>query len=163
MLISDFLPNRIIVPAISLILVIFQPSAHAASRSSVGVSSRSISISQDLVKAVEIAEDNARPRSTKYCWRYVKRALVQAQAVDSYPKGVSAKYAGRVLTEDYGFTKLKDIKTPHDAPVGAILVYGGKGHGHVEFRTEDGFVSDFKTSRPSRRPLIGVYVKVETT
>jgi hypothetical protein len=45
------------------------------------------------------------------------------------------------------------------APLGSVIVYGGKGAGHVEFRTKTGFVSDFSTPRPSKRPLIGVYVK----
>jgi hypothetical protein len=45
------------------------------------------------------------------------------------------------------------------APVGSVLVYGGRGAGHVEFRTKQGFVSDFSTPNPSKRPLIGVYVK----
>lgn len=118
----------------------------------------SVEVSPDLVEATQIAKANARSRSTKRCWRYVKRALVAANAVDSYPDGISAKNAGRELTEHHGFTKL-DISNPADAPVGAILVYGGKGNGHVEFRTEDGYVSDFKATRPSPRPLTGVYVK----
>ena len=44
-------------------------------------------------------------------------------------------------------------------PVGSVLVYGGRGAGHVEIRTDDGFVSDFKSNKPSKRPLIGVYIK----
>lgn len=119
---------------------------------------RSVEVSPDLVEATQIATANARSRSTKRCWRYVKRALVAANAVDSYPDGTSAKNAGRELTEHHGFTKL-DISNPEDAPVGAILVYGGKGYGHVEFRTKNGYVSDFKATRPSPRPLTGVYVK----
>jgi hypothetical protein len=119
---------------------------------------KSVEVCPDLVEATQIAEANARSRSTKLCWRYVKRALVAANVVDSYPDGISAKHAGRELTQHHGFTKL-NISNPKDAPVGAILVYGGKGYGHVEFRTEDGYVSDFKTSSPSRRPLTGVYVK----
>jgi len=39
-------------------------------------------------------------------------------------------------------------------------VYGArKAAGHVEIRTVDGFVSDFKSSVPSPRPLVGVYTK----
>jgi len=40
-----------------------------------------------------------------------------------------------------------------------VLVYGGPGAGHVEFRTEQGFVSDFLSLHPSTRPLIGIYIK----
>ena len=43
--------------------------------------------------------------------------------------------------------------------IAAVLVYGGNGAGHVELRTQQGFVSDFVSPIPSRRPLIGVYVK----
>ncbi|WP_193212842.1 hypothetical protein [Luteolibacter marinus] len=118
-------------------------------------------ISPGLVKAARIAESNARSRPTHYCWRYVKRALLAAKVVDSYPDGVSAKYAGSVLTRDFGFVKLDEVKKPEDAPVGAVLVYGGAGHGHIEFRTEKGYVSDFKTANHSKRPLTGVYVKLE--
>ena len=45
------------------------------------------------------------------------------------------------------------------APVGAVLVYGGKGAGHVEIRNKNGFASDFRTPTPSKRKLIGVYAK----
>ena len=31
--------------------------------------------------------------------------------------------------------------------------------GHVEIRTNNGFVSDFRLETPSRRPLLGVFVK----
>ena len=31
--------------------------------------------------------------------------------------------------------------------------------GHVEIRTKNGFVSDFRSKTPSKRPLIGVYAK----
>ncbi|GAA5484505.1 hypothetical protein [Haloferula sargassicola] len=116
-------------------------------------------ISPQLLEAVRVAKHNAEPHATRYCWRYVKRALLAADAVDSYPDGVSAKYAGAVLVNDFGFILLDDITDPEEAPVGSVLVYGGAGHGHIEIRTEDGYVSDFKTPNHSKRPLIGVYVK----
>ena len=47
-----------------------------------------------------------------------------------------------------------------EAPVGAVLVYGAKrAAGHVEIRTQDGFVSDFRSKTPSRRPLLGIFAK----
>jgi hypothetical protein len=71
-----------------------------------------------------------------------------------------AKQAGRELVNNYGFTKLA-VSDPYAAPVGAVLVYGaGHAAGHVEIRTLDGFVSDFRSKTPSRRPLIGVFAKV---
>jgi hypothetical protein len=39
-----------------------------------------------------------------------------------------------------------------------VLVYGAsQAAGHVEIRTQNGFVSDFVSKTPSRRPLIGVF------
>jgi len=61
--------------------------------------------------------------------------------------------------QKYGFYKLDNISDPFDAPLNSILVYGGGGAGHVEFRTADGFVSDFINPRPAHRPLLGVYVR----
>jgi hypothetical protein len=111
-----------------------------------------------MLRAAEIAAQRARGKSVSRCWRYVKSALLEAKVVDSYPGTAYAKQAGDELSQAYGFKKLP-IASPFKAPVGAILVYGGKGPGHVEIRTRNGFVSDFKSDTPSPRPLIGVYVK----
>jgi hypothetical protein len=111
-----------------------------------------------MLNAARIAADRARAHSTSSCWRYVKQALLAAKTIDSYPKTAYAKQAGAELTESYGFKKLR-VKNPYDAPLGAVIVYGGRGAGHVEIRTPTGFVSDFQSLRPSRRPVIGVYVK----
>ena len=158
MLTPALLPCRFLATILALALSQADALPQRAPGHFLNRSIKSVDVSSDLVEATQIAEANARSRPTQHCWRYVKRALVAANAVDSYPEGISAKLAGRELTEHYGFTKL-DISNPEDAPVGAILVYGGEGYGHVEFRTEDGYVSDFKASRPSPRPLTGVYVK----
>ena len=115
-----------------------------------------------LSRAATIAEERARAHSHLRCWRYVKEALLASGAVDSYPKTSLARQAGVELVERYGFTKLP-VRDPYQAPVGAVLVYGsGRGAGHVEIRTSRGFVSDFRASEPSRRPLIGVYAKVDS-
>lgn len=111
-----------------------------------------------LAQAATIAQDRASARSKSRCWRYVKQALLAAGVVSSYPKTALAKQAGEELTRNYGFKKLP-IRDPYAAPVGAVLVYTAKGPGHVEIRTKNGFVSDFRTPVPSRRKLIGVYAK----
>ena len=108
--------------------------------------------------AIRIAEKSARSRSIKRCWRYVKRALQLANVIDCYPQTRLAKQAAVELPERYGFQQIP-VKDPFDAPVGSVLVYGGSGAGHVEIRTEKGFVSDFSSREPSPRPLIGVFVK----
>jgi hypothetical protein len=111
-----------------------------------------------MVRAAEIASARARAHSTSWCWRYVKDALLAAKMVDTRPTSGYAKQAAAELTANYGFRRIKETD-PYKAPVGSVLVYGGRGAGHVEFRTARGFVSDFVSLKPSPRPLIGIYVK----
>jgi hypothetical protein len=111
-----------------------------------------------MIAAAEIAAERAHRHSTDRCWHSVKNALVDAQVVPTRPTTEYAKEAGMELEEKYGFTKIW-VTSPFAAPVGAVLVYGGRGAGHVEIRTATGFVSDFISATPSPRPLIGVYVK----
>jgi hypothetical protein len=118
-----------------------------------------IPVSPALTRAATIAQERAHARSKSKCWRYVKQALLAAGAVDSYPKTALAKQAAAELVNNYGFQKLP-ITDPYAAPVGSVLVYTAKGApGHVELRTATGFVSDFKTDKPSKRKLIGVFAK----
>ena len=111
-----------------------------------------------MLRAAEIASARAYGHSHGSCWRYVKNALLDAGVVDSRPKTGYAKEAASELTDDFGFRRIP-CSDPLKAPVGSVLVYGGGGAGHVELRTRTGFVSDFTTPNPSKRPLIGVYVK----
>lgn len=113
-----------------------------------------------MIRAAQIAQQRARGRSISRCWRYVKQALLAAGAVDSYPKTVYAKQAAVELPKSYGFKKLRTMD-PAKAPVGAVLVYGGRDAGHVEIKTATGYVSDFRSERPytHKRPLIGIFVK----
>jgi len=123
-----------------------------------GPKSSNIRYDQRMVKASQIAAQRARTHSTSRCWRAVKNALVDAHVVSSRPTTQYAKQAGDELLGKYGFKKTT-IKDPFAAPIGSILVYGGRGAGHVEFRTATGFVSDFTSPTPSSRPLLGVYIK----
>jgi hypothetical protein len=112
-----------------------------------------------LARAATIAQERANAHSRSLCWRYVKEALLASGAVTSYPKSACAKEAGQELVQSYGFKKLS-VRDPFKAPVGSVLVYGAnKAAGHVEIRTQDGFVSDFRSKTPSPRPLLGVYAK----
>lgn len=114
-----------------------------------------------LTRAATIAEERANAHSRSRCWRYVKQALVASGAVSSYPKTALARQAGDELVNHYGFTRLP-VRDPYQAPIGSVLVYGsGRAAGHVEIRTARGFVSDFRASTPSHRPLIGVYAKLD--
>src|SRR5499427_8784708 len=116
-------------------------------------------IDPKLRRAATIAEERARAHSLSKCWHFVKEALFAAGVVKSRPQTTLAKQAGQELVKNYGFKKLP-VSNPYEAPVGSVLVYDAKrAAGHVEIRTEDGFVSDFRSKTPSRRPLIGVFAK----
>ena len=123
-----------------------------------GPRSGHIRYDQRMIAAAEIAEARAHAHSTERCWHSVKNALVDAQVIPTRPTTEYAKEAGDELQQKYGFTKFW-VNNPFDAPIGAVLVYGGRGAGHVEIRTATGFASDFLSATPSTRPLLGVYVK----
>jgi hypothetical protein len=116
-------------------------------------------VNPQLVRAATIADERAHAHSKSRCWHYVKEALVASGVIDGRPKTALAKQAGDELVRDYGFKKLP-IRDPFAAPLGSVLVYSARGAaGHVEIRTKNGFVSDFRSTTPSKRPLIGVFAK----
>jgi hypothetical protein len=113
-----------------------------------------------LMQAASIAEERAHAHSRSRCWHYVKEALLASGAIDSRPKTELARDAAQELVSNYGFKRLP-VTDPFSAPVGSVLVYGtSRSVGHVELRTRNGFVSDFRSPTPSRRPLLGVYAKL---
>ena len=117
-------------------------------------------IDNRLVQAATVAQERAHAHSRSRCWHYVKDALLASGAIDSRPKTSLARDAASELVTNYGFKRLS-ITDPFAAPVGSVLVYGtARSVGHVEIRTKDGFVSDFRSPIPSRRPLMGVYAKL---
>lgn len=150
------------------------------------------SLSQEVQKMLRSARSNALPASSKYCYRYVKRALYKSGLVSSSEplSELAAKNAGKDL-EKNGFSNLlldadlaQDLRDPRNAPPGAILVYEGGTRmkkcggacGHVEIKVgakgKGGFVSDYYSERPvtesstersNDRRLIGVYVKLIST
>jgi len=111
-----------------------------------------------LTRAATLAEEQSHAHSQAQCWHYVKHALVSAGVISSYPKSAYAADAGDELMHSYGFKRLP-IHDPYAAPVGAVLVYGDRNHGHVEIRTKDGFVSDYHSNYRCYYPLIAVYGK----
>jgi len=111
-----------------------------------------------MIRAAHIAQLRANPRMTWHCWKYVKDALLAANVVENRPVSIWARQAGAELARNYGFKKLQ-TRDPYAAPVGAVIVYGGPDAGHVELRTESGFVSDFTSRRSYPRPVLGIYVK----
>jgi hypothetical protein len=117
-------------------------------------------IDSRLMQAATIAQERAHAHSRSMCWHYVKEALLASGAIDSRPKSELARDAAQELVTNYGFKRLP-VTDPFSAPIGSVLVYGtSHSVGHVEFRTKDGFVSDFRSPTPSRRQLLGVYAKL---
>lgn len=117
-------------------------------------------IDNRLVQAASLAQERAHAHSRSRCWHYVKDALLASGVIDSRPKTDLARDAASELVNSYGFKRLS-ITDPFAAPVGSVLVYGtSRSVGHVEIRTKDGFVSDFRSPTPSKRPLMGVYAKL---
>ena len=117
-------------------------------------------IDSRLVQAATLAQERAHAHSRSRCWHYVKDALLASGVIDSRPKTELARDAASELVNNYGFKKLS-VTNPFAAPVGSVLVYGtARSVGHVELRTKDGFVSDFRSPTPSKRPLVGVYAKL---
>ncbi len=117
-------------------------------------------IDSRLMQAATIAQERAHAHSRSRCWHYVKDALLASGVIESRPKTELARDAAQELVSNYGFKRLS-VTDPFAAPVGSVLVYGTtRSVGHVELRTRDGFVSDFRSPTPSRRPLVGVYAKL---
>jgi len=123
-----------------------------------GPQARGLHYDPRMIRAAQIARQRAHPRMTWHCWAYVKDALLAANVVQDRPKSAWAREAGVELTRNYGFKKIS-TRNPYDAPVGAVIVYGGQDAGHVELRTETGFVSDFVSSSAYPRPVLGIYIK----
>ncbi len=141
-------------PRRGLLEILFGPAAAEV----LAYDNAALEMDERMFDAVRLAERSARSHSIHRCWRYVKRALQKAGVVECYPRTAFAKQAAVELPERYGFKEI-DVSDPFEAPVGAVLVYGGRGAGHVELRTEHGFVSDHASLKPSPRPLIGVFIK----
>lgn len=142
--------------------------------------------SNQVQRAIAFAMKYKEPRFTRQCYKYVKNALDHAKLVAERLPG---KWSADALEdlESAGYLNLlkneqmaKIIKSPYDAPKGAILVYAHvrdkkRGRpGHIEFKIGDsgegGFVSDFYS--PNARTgiddndlvgrgtkLVGVFIK----
>ena len=133
-----------------------QPNASEQER--LGPESRGLRYDARMLRTVKLAQDRAHQRTTWHCWAYVKDALLAANVIQSRPTTPYARQAGEELVKNFGFEKLRE-SDPTRAPIGAVVVYGGGDAGHVELRTERGFVSDFFSHTPYPRPVLGIYVK----
>ena len=94
-------------------------------------------INPKLMRAATIAEERANAHSKGRCWQYVKEALLNAGAVNSYPKTAYAAEAGGELVNSYGFIRLsvRDPIPPQSAPFSftaeAALATSKSGHATV--------------------------------
>lgn len=123
--------------------------------------------------------DKVPGKSLGWCYLYVKVALQASGMASRYLAGGHAKEAGTELRQE-GFRNLlaenaSHIASPHDAPVGAIVVYDvtdGSASGHIEVRLPNGFASDYFSPRcrveshgqkPTmvgrNRRVVGIWVK----
>src|SRR5205814_4550451 len=109
-----------------------------------------------LTRAATIAEERAHAHSRRQCWHAVKEALLASGLISSRPTTAYAKQAGQGLVSNYGFRQLP-VSDPYQAPVGSVLVYNAsRAAGHVEIRTKDDLVSEFRSKTPSRAPFLGL-------
>ncbi|MDG0817941.1 hypothetical protein [Bdellovibrio svalbardensis] len=125
--------------------------------------------SKKVEKAIRAAKKSAS-RSKRLCYRYVKNALLAGDLIDSYPPGGKAKQGVSDLKAQ-GMVNLLDnpkyasrIRTPADAPKGAVLVYStgeSKEAGHIEIKTGDGknatYVSDYQSAKNIQQTTKGIY------
>lgn len=95
-----------------------------------------------------------KKRFTKKCYKYVKTALLKSGLSTKYLPGAKAVQAKGTLEKE-GFVnvlndpKIKDsLNSYNDFPTGTILVFSGGKAGHIEVKTDSGFVSDFVNKRP---------------
>lgn len=132
--------------------------------------------SDDTQNSIKYGLRNKKSRSSGYCYRYVKRALLGGGLVDDYPPGSKARYGVSELKRRGFINMLEDsryknlIHNPEDAPKGAVLIYrntrNAKHPGHIEIKTDwgakGGYISEFyrgASTSLTNRELIGVMVK----
>lgn len=95
-----------------------------------------------------------------YCYRYVKRYLLDHGLVDVYLPGSSAYMAADILP-DHGFYRVS--RGPQSAIVHDVCVYRGgpSGHGHIEVKTSSGWYYGYgyKQNPIKNRVLIACFHK----
>lgn len=128
------------------------------------------SSSKKVEGLIKTAKKGKASRSLKLCYRYVKRALMNSDVIDDYPPSGKAKLAVSDL-KSQGMVNLLDnpkyaakIKTPADAPKGAVLVYStgeSKEAGHIEIKTGEGdkatYISDYESKNNIQLSPKGLY------
>jgi LysM repeat protein len=118
--------------------------------------------SDAMAAAIAYAMKHKEPKSVHLCLKYVKRALLAGKAIRTYPGTVAAKDFGPQLEKE-GFKNLLVTKPGtnlNTAPVGAVIIYrpvemqeykGKPVYGHIEIKTDNGYVSDYLSPGPTYR------------
>jgi LysM repeat protein len=113
-----------------------------------------------MAAAIAYAMKHAHKKSQHLCLRYVKTALKATKMIHTYPDVVAAKDFGPSLAAE-GFKDLLQTKPGTNlrtAPVGSVIIYrpvekqesnGKPVYGHIEIKTESGYVSDYFTEHPT--------------
>lgn len=113
-----------------------------------------------IAATIAYALKHKEPKSIHMCLRYVKKALFATKMIRTYPGIVAAKDFGPFLGKE-GFANLLETKPGtnlDNAPIGAIIVYrpvemqeynGKTVYGHIEIKTEKGYVSDYLSVKPT--------------
>lgn len=125
--------------------------------------------SNSVAEAIRAAK-RAAGHSKKLCYRYVKRALLAGDLLDTYPQGSYPRNSVGEFKRQ-GMVNLLDnpkysgkIKRAEDAPKGAVLIYRhGRHPGHIEIKTANGknatYVSDYQSPRSIMSSVHGISQK----
>ena len=112
------------------------------------------------MRAATIAEERAHAHSRRQCWHAVKEALLASGVIGSRPKTEYAKQAAQELVNNYGFREAAGERSVSSAGgFGPVSTMPTAQPAMWRSGRKIGFVSDFRSKTPSRRPLLGVFVK----
>jgi LysM repeat protein len=113
-----------------------------------------------MAATIAYAMKHAHKKSKHLCLRYVKTALKATKMISTYNAVVAAKDFGPTLAAE-GFKNLLETKPGTNlrtAPVGSVIIYrpvekqernGEPIYGHIEIKTDSGYVSDYFTEHPT--------------
>lgn len=113
-----------------------------------------------MAATIAYAMKRAHKTSQHLCLKYVKTALKATKMIHTYPNVVAAKDFGPSLAAE-GFQNLLETKPGTNlatAPVGSVIIYrpiemqvynNETIYGHIEIKTETGYVSDYFTRNPT--------------
>jgi LysM repeat protein len=113
-----------------------------------------------MAATIAYALKKAHKTSQHKCLKYVKTALYATKMIRTYNAVVAAKDFGPSLAAE-GFQNLLETKPGTNlrtAPVGSVIIYrpvekqvhnGETIYGHIEIKTESGYVSDYLTRHPT--------------